>query len=242
MACKYIYSYVVRLMEEYDSIYVKFDDAMFGRPQGSRLLRQDIISFMEMREIGAGHILVYMGHLYKYLKEANRADSISFVDPGHIPTCPIDRDGSHLSQHIANQLEAVCRDSICLIPYNTGYHWILTIVNEDKNMIYLLDSTTNRCRDEEWKKIVTNGVKMYNASRGIPRGPLFKQLTGNIKQSGSVECGFCVMKYMKDIVECENLHLDKMYSGSIRNQYYDQAQFDEIRSEWSEFIYSYVGS
>ncbi|XP_073153041.1 uncharacterized protein [Henckelia pumila] len=101
----------------------------------------------------------------------------------------------------------------------------------DKNMIYLLDSTTNRCRDEEWKKIVTNGVKMYNASRGIPRGPLFKQLTGNIKQSGSVECGFCVMKYMKDIVECENLHLDKMYSGSIRNQYYDQAQFDEIRSE-----------
>ncbi|XP_073144571.1 uncharacterized protein [Henckelia pumila] len=172
-------------MDEYDSIYVKFDDAMFGRPQGSR-------------------------HLYKYLKEANRADSISFVDPGHIPTCPIDRDGSHLSQHIANQLEAVCRDSICLIPYNTGYHWILTIVNEDKNMIYLLDSTTNRCPDEEWKKIVTNGVKMYNASRGIPRGPLFKQLTGNIKQSGSVECEFCVMKYMKDIVECENLHLDKM--------------------------------
>ncbi|XP_073303666.1 uncharacterized protein [Primulina huaijiensis] len=140
------------------------------------------------------------------------ADYISFVDPGSIPTCPIGKDGLDLLRHIADQLEVVCRDSICLIPYNTGYHWILTIINEDKNMIYLLDSMANRNRDDARKTIVTNGVKMYNVSKGISPRSCFKQLTGNLKQSGYVECGYYVMRYMKEIVESENPQLEKMVS------------------------------
>ncbi|XP_073303361.1 uncharacterized protein [Primulina huaijiensis] len=163
MSCKYIYYHVVRLLNESDTICIEFEDAMFGRPKSIRLLREDIVRFMEM---SARQILVYMGHLYKDLKKKDKADYFSFVDPGNIPTCPIGTDGRDLSQHIADQLEAVCRDSIYLIPYNTGYHWILTIVNEDKNMIYLLDSTSNRNRDDTWKTIVTNGVKMYKCLQG----------------------------------------------------------------------------
>ncbi|XP_042396831.1 uncharacterized protein LOC121986977 [Zingiber officinale] len=210
MACKYIYSHVVRLINELESIYIEFKDTMFGRSKSTRLLREDILCFMEMREIGTRQILIYMGYLYKYLRDKDRADYVSFVDPDNIPTCPLGKDGRDISQHIADQLEAVCRDNICLIPYNIGYHWILTIVNEDKNMIYLLDSMSNRNRDDAWKTMVTNGVKMYNASKGIAKAPGFKQLTGNLKQSGSVECGYCVMRYMKEIVECENPQLEKM--------------------------------
>ncbi|XP_075520560.1 uncharacterized protein LOC142553906 [Primulina tabacum] len=218
MSCKYIYSHVVRLLNESDTIYIEFEDAMFGHPKSIRLLREDILRFMEMREIGARQILVYMCHLYKYLKEKDKADYFSFVDPGNIPTCPIGTDGRDLSQHIADQLEALCRDSICLIPYNTGN------------------------RDDTWKTIVTNGVKMYNASKGISKGPGFKILTGNLKQSSSVECGYCVMRYMKEIVDCDDPQLEKMFAGCIKNQFYNQSQYDEIRSEWSEFVYSYVGA
>ncbi|XP_075475967.1 uncharacterized protein LOC142516333 [Primulina tabacum] len=109
-------------------------------------------------------------------------------------------------------------------------------------MIYLLNSTTNRNQDDACKTIVINGVKMYNASKDISQRPCFKQLTGNLKQSGSVECGYCVMRYMKEIAEYENPQLEKMFAGSIKNQYYNQSQYDEVRSEWSEFVYSYVGA
>ncbi|XP_073309813.1 uncharacterized protein [Primulina huaijiensis] len=177
MTCKYIYSHVVRLMNESETIYIEFEGAMFGRPKNILLLREYILRFMEMREIGARQILVYMGHLYKYLREEDRADYISFVDPGSIHTCPIGKDGRDLSRYIADKLEAVCRDNICLIPYNIRYHWILTIINEDKNMIYLLDSTAYRNRDNAKKTIVINGVKMYNVSKGISQRPCFKQLT-----------------------------------------------------------------
>ncbi|XP_075476060.1 uncharacterized protein LOC142517625 isoform X3 [Primulina tabacum] len=33
-----------------------------------------------------------------------------------------------------------------------------------------------------------------------------------------------------------------MFAGCIKNQYYTQSQYDEVRSEWSEFVYSYVGA
>ncbi|XP_075480621.1 4-hydroxy-3-methylbut-2-enyl diphosphate reductase, chloroplastic-like [Primulina tabacum] len=32
------------------------------------------------------------------------------------------------------------------------------------------------------------------------------------------------------------------FAGCIKNQYYNQSQYDEVISEWSEFVYSYVGA
>ncbi|XP_042445737.1 uncharacterized protein LOC122030596 isoform X2 [Zingiber officinale] len=117
MPCKFLYSYVVRLMTEEETIPIEFDKAMFGRNVSTSLLRDYVMRCMEMREIGSRQILVYMGYLYKYLKETNRVEYVSFVDPNKIPAA---QDGSTSSQHIANQLKASNGDSICLIPYNTG--------------------------------------------------------------------------------------------------------------------------
>ncbi|XP_042437087.1 uncharacterized protein LOC122023058 [Zingiber officinale] len=188
-------------MTEEETIPIEFDEAMFGRNVSTSLLREDIMRCMEMREIGSRQILVYMGYLYKYLKETNRAEYVSFVDPNKIPAA---QDGSTSSQHIANQLKASNGDSICLIPYNTG------------------------------------GVRTYLCMRGNPKRPTFKQLTGNLKQQGCVECGYCVMRYMKEIVECEDLQLERKFAGCVKNQYYTQTQYDDVRIEWSEFVYSYL--
>ncbi|XP_075483352.1 uncharacterized protein LOC142523437 [Primulina tabacum] len=32
------------------------------------------------------------------------------------------------------------------------------------------------------------------------------------------------------------------FAGCIKNQYYTQCQYDKVRSEWIEFVYSYVGA
>ncbi|XP_074576078.1 uncharacterized protein LOC141832470 [Curcuma longa] len=103
--------------------------------------------------------------------------------------------------------EAMSISTATASPRRTArYHWILTIKNEEKNMICLLDFMGNKNQDDAWKTIMTNGIKMYNALRGILKGPNFKQLT----------------------------------ISSIKNQCYNQSQYNEVRSEWSEFVYSYV--
>ncbi|XP_073148195.1 uncharacterized protein [Henckelia pumila] len=92
--------------------------------------------------------------------------------------------------------------------------------------------------DKSW---IRSDRRSKQYEEGITKWPGFKQLTGNLKQNGSVECGYYVMRYMKEKVECEDLHVERMFAGCIKNQCYSQEQFEEVRSEWSEFVYSHWG-
>ncbi|XP_073057690.1 uncharacterized protein [Primulina eburnea] len=96
-----------------------------------------------------------------------------------------------------------------------------------------------KCGLSRWKLTKKKGVPAKVCTMPLR---VFLKGQGNMKQSGSVECGYCVMRYMKEIVDCDDPHLEKMFAGCIKNQYYTQCQFDEVRSEWSEFVYSHVGA
>ncbi|KAL6582085.1 hypothetical protein OROMI_006099 [Orobanche minor] len=57
---------------------------------------------------------------------------------------------------------------------------------------------------------MVSAVRAFNASKGKEMVPTFKQLTGNLKQQpGTLECGFCVCRYMKEIIE-DDPDLEKM--------------------------------
>ncbi|XP_075475189.1 uncharacterized protein LOC142505930 [Primulina tabacum] len=66
-----------------------------------------------------------------------------------------------------------------------------------------------KCGLSRWKLTKKNVEK-----KGVPAKVLwvFLKGQGNLKQSGSVECGYCVMRYMKEIVDCDDPHLEKMMS------------------------------
>ncbi|XP_042417148.1 probable LRR receptor-like serine/threonine-protein kinase PAM74 [Zingiber officinale] len=49
------------------------------------------------------------------------------------------------------------------------------------------------------------------------------------------------MRYMKEIVLDEYHQLEMKFATSKNKQYYNQSQYDEARSEWSEFVYFYIG-
>ncbi|XP_042465772.1 glycine--tRNA ligase, chloroplastic/mitochondrial 2-like [Zingiber officinale] len=43
------------------------------------------------------------------------------------------------------------------------------------------------------------------------------------------------------VTEDDPLVLSKLqFAGCVKNQYYTQTQYDEVRIEWSEFVYSYL--
>ncbi|KAL6563040.1 hypothetical protein OROHE_005627 [Orobanche hederae] len=56
-----------------------------------------------------------------------------------------------------------------------------------------------------------SAVRAFNASKGKKMVPTFKQLAGNLKQQPrTLECGFCVCRYMKEIIESDDPDLEKM--------------------------------
>ncbi|KAL6549633.1 hypothetical protein OROHE_008364 [Orobanche hederae] len=63
----------------------------------------------------------------------------------------------------------------------------------------------------------------------------------NLKQRPTLECGFYVCRYMKEIIKSDDPYLEKMYGGGpVRDKYYSQAQYDEVLDDWSQFVYSHL--
>ncbi|KAA0042507.1 uncharacterized protein E6C27_scaffold5359G00010 [Cucumis melo var. makuwa] len=58
------------------------------------------------------------------------------------------------------------------------------------------------------------------------------------KQSGVVECGYYVMRFMRDIIMSTSTSIIQIMKDSPRA--YTQDDIDCIRSEWAEFVGKHV--
>ncbi|KAL6577514.1 hypothetical protein OROMI_009842 [Orobanche minor] len=175
LSCKFVYNHVDRIMDDINHVRIQLDEALFGVKRHTWMLKENIFDFMEMKAIGQAHITIYMGHLFKYLKEHDSVVPFAFVDPTSVPG---DGDMSGNGRLLIERLTNSTVDNIFLIPFNTG------------------------------------AVRAFNASKGKKMVPTVKQLTGNLKQRPvTLECGFCVCRYMKGIIESDDPDLEKMYGG-----------------------------
>ncbi|VVA40065.1 PREDICTED: transposase, partial [Prunus dulcis] len=91
-------------------------------------------------------------------------------------------------------------------------HWILLIVRAKRETVYFLDPLPgNRVVDEEAKNIVNSAIKIYNShiARAGRKAVIWKTLSSTPKQPSSVECGYYVMRFMRDIIMDPSLALEK---------------------------------
>ncbi|CAL8133896.1 unnamed protein product [Prunus armeniaca] len=68
------------------------------------------------------------------------------------------------------------------------------------------------------------------------KAPIWKTLPGTPKQPSSVECGYYVMRFMRDIIMDPSLEFEKKFAKGKDQALYPQAAIDEVRKEWAEFV------
>ncbi|CAL9000642.1 unnamed protein product [Prunus brigantina] len=181
---------------------------VFGEDRSTFILHEDITQFAGMEEIGATVVAVYMRCLFDNLKAANMLNMVGFIDPAQVSA----NAGSltERSRLVANRLQKTDGEHIFMMPYNPGRDWVLFIVRAKKETIYFLDPLPgNRVVDEEAKNILNSAIKMYNSHIGRQghKATIWKTLPGN--QLSSVECGYYVMRFMRDIIMDPSLEFEK---------------------------------
>ncbi|CAL8989229.1 unnamed protein product [Prunus brigantina] len=111
-----------------------------------------------------------------------------------------------------------------MMPYNPGRHWILLIVRAKRETVYFLDPLPgNRVVDEEGKNIVNSAIKIYNShiARAGRKAVIWKTLSGTPKQpKGVVECGYYVMRFMRDIIMDPSLAFEKKVRRNYLHTFY----------------------
>ncbi|CAL8167665.1 unnamed protein product [Prunus armeniaca] len=190
---------------------------VFGADRSTFVLHEDITQLAGMEEIGATVVAVYMRCLYDRLREANMCNMVGFIDHAQVSA-------------------------------NAGRHWVLLIVRAKRETVSFLDPLPgNRVVDEEAKNIVNSALKIYNSHIGRPgrKAPIWKTLPGTPKQPNSVECGYYVMRFMRDIIMDPSLEFEKKLNNHClwiaicqgkRASAIPQAAIDEVRNEWVEFV------
>ncbi|VVA34902.1 PREDICTED: ubiquitin-like-specific, partial [Prunus dulcis] len=149
-------------------------------------------------------------YLHDVLKQANMCSMVGFIDPATVSA----NSGTiaDRSRLVAARLQKTDGEQIFMMPYNPGRHWILLIVRAKRETAYFLDPLPgNRVVDEEAKNIVNSAIKIYNfhIARAGRKAVIWKTLSGTPKQPNSVECGYYVMRFMRDIIMDPSLAFEK---------------------------------
>ncbi|ONH90342.1 hypothetical protein PRUPE_8G047800 [Prunus persica] len=194
------------LLPEDKTLQFTIDKEVFGGERDTFLLPEDITQFAGMEEIGATVLAVYMRYLHDVLKQANMCSMVGFIDPATVSA----NSGTitERSRLVAARLQKTDGEQIFMMPYNPGRHWILLIVRAKKETVYFLDPLPgHRVVDEEAKNIVNSALKIYNTHIArAGRTP---------KQPSNVECGYYVMRFMRDIIMDPSLG----FENKVRRNY-----------------------
>ncbi|BBN67841.1 hypothetical protein Prudu_205S000100, partial [Prunus dulcis] len=208
--CRYVET---TLLPEDKLLQFTIDKEVFGGDRDTFLLPEDFTQFAGMEEIGATVVAVYMRYLHDVLKQANMCSMVGFIDPATVSA----NSGTiaERSRLVAARLQKTDGEQIFMMPYNPGRHWILLIVRAKKETVYFLDPLPgHRVVDEEAKNIVNSAIKIYNThiARAGRKNVIWKTLSGTPKQPSSVECGYYVMRFMRDIIMDPSLGFENKYA------------------------------
>ncbi|CAL8152667.1 unnamed protein product [Prunus armeniaca] len=235
--CRYV---EMTLKPQEKTMTFTIEKEVFGYDRSTFILYEDITQFAGMEEIGATVVAIYMRCLFDNLKAANMLNMVGFIDPAQVSV----NAGSltDRSRLVANRLQKIDGEQIFMMPYNPGVsllnrifrHWVLFIVRAKKETVYFLDPLPgNRVVDEEAKNILNSAIKMYNShiGRQARKATIWKTLPGTPKQPSSVECGYYVMRFMRDIIMDTSLEFEKTFAKRKYQAPYPQAAIDEVRKE-----------
>ncbi|KAL6145894.1 hypothetical protein ACLB2K_056578 [Fragaria x ananassa] len=91
----------------------------------------------------------------------------------------------------------------------------------------------------EWKFVINSAIAKYNTEKGRPslNAVAWKNLGGVPHQPDHIQCGFYVMRFMRDIIHDQDHSF--VTNWDRRNKLvYTQHDLDVLRNEWAKFIIS----
>ncbi|KAK9922202.1 hypothetical protein M0R45_030680 [Rubus argutus] len=230
--CKALYHIAKNLMDNNSKALMStLENEVFGVPRDLHIFEDDIIQLMETQWLGANCIVAYMRYLYEILIKSDLVDTFGFVDSARVVSFGVSQT-KNVEKNLVERMQQGKSDRIFLVPYNPRNHWMLTIINEEKDIVYIADSLEKQ-EYPEWMETVNNAIKLFNGVTGRhgKKAPQWITLLSTPKQVGGVECGYYVMRYMKEIIEDPTISFAQLWSKKSKRTNYSQEQIDEVRNE-----------
>ncbi|BBH05750.1 receptor kinase 3 [Prunus dulcis] len=146
---------------------------------------------------------------------------VGFIDPATVSA----NSGTvaERSRLVAARLQKTDGEQIFMMPYNPAYK-LTTSPSLD-----LAD-----CKSKEGDRL------FFGSSARSSCGRRGGEKHRTPKQPSSVECGYYVMRFMRDIIMDPSLGFENMYAKGNQEASYPQEAIDEVRNEWAETVFQFI--
>ncbi|XP_057779817.1 uncharacterized protein LOC130998419 [Salvia miltiorrhiza] len=205
------------------------------------IVLDNIRHMCELDALEACCIYVYIWRLYKECKKTSLLKKFKFVDP-YSMSHDLKVDSAKKARILASRMCGTLTNQFLLMPCNVGWHWILLVIDPHNDTTYVLDPLKEDRHFTEIKIVTETAIKMFNKNIG-KRGRqshAWEVIKCHQQPHGSVQCGFYIMRYMKDIIENYGCDRSKPISSLFVEGFYSEEEINEVREEWVEFVYRFV--
>ncbi|KAK9056189.1 hypothetical protein SSX86_027278 [Deinandra increscens subsp. villosa] len=227
-----------------DSIKVQCENDLFGYESYTYLTWNDFDKVFTMDEVSGAVVISYTMYLYEQIKNMPKRDhGICFMTPS--ATMQHERKAKaknvdDSSRLVADRLSTRKDNDIILLPYNPGRHWVLGVLDMKTSTCYFLDSLRPRSVNPQFRQIVDAAIGLYDVQSGSKKMTKLNWVNSRCPcQPGSTECGYYMLKFMKEIVQQGFEVLENDNIGGNRNEYTND-DFDEIREEWATYVANFI--
>ncbi|XP_059590752.1 uncharacterized protein LOC132253206 isoform X4 [Vitis vinifera] len=208
---------------------VDFPDDVFGESFKTFLMKEDMDMIISSKEVSSNCILYYIWHLHRKLIDGKQVEQYVFVNPALVSKAGMGEGSKeNRSRVIADRLRNAKHAEYMLIPYNPDFHWVLVSLEMKRMIAYYLDPMACQPCDD-LREIVNMAIRINppEKQKTSKREPTWVKVVCP-RQPGSVECGYYVMRYMKEIIANPN-QLTSKFNG---RKTYSEMEINEVRSDW----------
>ncbi|XP_054818279.1 uncharacterized protein LOC129317889 [Prosopis cineraria] len=151
---------------------------------------------------------------------------------------------------LSNQFRerGVAKDTLFLAPYCQRGHWMLIMVNPVALKIWYLDPLNGEPSNREDMVVLFNeAVVLYRTATDMTVSPKMRAFESSEKwvtvkcpfqPDQSNDCGYCLMKFMKDIITHAPTTLSNKYFEDVYCVRYSTAHVEEVLEEVAQCVFN----
>ncbi|KAK2369296.1 ubiquitin-specific protease [Trifolium repens] len=123
-----------------------------------------------------------------------------------------------------------------------GGHWVLVVIDAVSEIVYYLDPLLGDPNSHpNMKKFLNTVLQKFRSLRGarVQRSKLNNISWIRIqcpRQCNSIDCGYFVMRFMKEIVISNQNVIPVSYFDDFKCPTYSKDKLTEIKEEWSQYV------
>ncbi|XP_058779249.1 uncharacterized protein LOC131653180 [Vicia villosa] len=225
---------------------IVMDESVFGIEFKSLITIDDLEEIFKHDQLGVTNMHSYIRLLYdRVLRGTPLSNRFRFVSSAHCSGMAIASEPESVRQRLVDRFMSTGNtESLHLWAYNTrpvGAHWLLLAINPIREVVYYLNSVNGEWTNyQAMKDIVDLSIQVFRSQRDAQ---VSRTKSNNItwiqvqcpQQRNSYDCGYFVLRYMKEILQANQLEIPLTYLDEFRATAYPKLKLEEIKEDLCQF-------